>query len=509
MKRIICYLLIAVTFISIHAQEPVKREMRGVWVATIYGLDWPSVKGTDTSTAEAQRRSMTDLFDRMQRAGLNAIMFQVRTFSDAMYRSNLEPWAAALTGQRGSAPAGDWDPLQFAIEECHKRGMELHAWVNPFHYSTSTKPYTDKYDSKLRPMLLTYTTRPKSKREKAKTYVILDPGNVKARQHVVNVCRDIVSRYDIDGLIFDDYFYPDRLPLGAGYDYNEWKKSGSKLSQADWRRENVNLTVKAVGEMIKEVKPHVAFGISPAGVGGGNGVSASRYELEACHGNDWMYDRIYCDPLAWLDSGDVDYISPQIYWNRDHKSNPYTPIATWWSKVADRFGRHFYASHSLTEFDKAGGDGVITWKERTKQVEVNRNNAGNSTPGSIFYAARNIRLFGDFLSKAVYSSPALPPSYDWKQGNDPGPVTKLTRKNDSLTWRPVDNLCRYAVYAIPIDHDDLDAMSVNYGGYSAGYLLGMTYNPSFTLPKEKLKGYRYAVTPIDRNGHEWEPAIID
>lgn len=172
--------------------------------------------------------------------------------------------------------------------------------------------------------------------------------------------------------------------------------------------------------MIKEVKPHVAFGISPAGVGGGNGVAASRYGLDACHGNDWMYDRIYCDPLAWLDSGDVDYISPQIYWNRDHKSNPYTPIATWWSKVADRFGRHFYASHSLTEFDKAGGDGVVSWEERTKQVEVNRNNAANSTPGSIFYAARNIRKFGDFLSKVVYSTPALPPSYDWKQGNDPG-----------------------------------------------------------------------------------------
>lgn len=507
MCRLIVTLALAVVAFGVHASEPVKREMRGAWVATIYGLDWPAMKGTDKATADAQRRAMTEMLDRLQAAGFNAVMFQVRTFSDAMYKSSLEPWAAALTGKRGAAPADEWDPLAFCIAECHRRGMECHAWVNPFRYSTSATPYTDRFDAKMRPMLITYTQRPKNKREKARTTSILDPGNPKARQHVVDVCRDIVTRYDIDGLIFDDYFYPDRLPLGRGYDFDEWKKSGTKLSQADWRRNNVNLTVSAVSDMIKEVKPHVAFGISPAGVGGGNGTSSSRYGLEPCHGNDWMYDRIYCDPLAWLANGDVDYVSPQIYWNRDHSTNPYGPIATWWSGVADHFGRHFYASHSLSSFANKGGDTPEAWRERGAQIDINREQAGSGTPGSIHYAARNINRFGTHLAQNQYATPALPPAYDWKTSTDPGAVKSLTHKGNRLTWQPVDKLCRYAIYAIPDDVDDLDAMSINYGGYSALYLLSLTYDPAFTIPDNKLKGYRYAVTPVDRNGHEWEAAI--
>lgn len=507
MKKLLILVLSLFLYIQLQASEPIKREMRGAWVATIYGLDWPSKSGTDAATIAAQKAEMNRLLDRLQAAGINAVMFQVRTFSDAMYRSTLEPWAVALTGSRGTAPADkEWDPLQYAINEAHARGMELHAWVNPFRYSTKSAPYTDKFDRQMRPWLISYTPRQKSKRDKPKTTVILDPGNPAARDHVIKVCRDIVSRYDIDGLIFDDYFYPDRLPLGAGYDYNEWKKSGTGLSQADWRRENVNTTIKAVYDMIQEEKPYVNFGISPAGVGGGNGVSSSQYGLEPCTGNDWMYERIYCDPLAWLDGGYVDYISPQIYWNRDHSTNPYQPIATWWSNAATHFGRHFYASHSLSSFANAGGDNTEAWRERGAQVEINRSLSDN--PGSIFYAARNINGFGNHLAQNHYTTPALVPSREWKEAQDPGPVTDIKLKGNTLSWRPVNDLCRYIVYAIPTDIDILDAMSPAYGGISASYLLGITYTPSYSLPSSVTTGHYYIIAPLDRYGNEWQGTEI-
>lgn len=507
MKKIITLILFLLTITCLKASEPIKREMRGAWVATIYGLDWPSKSGTDAAAIAAQKAEMTKLLDRLKDAGINAVMFQVRTFSDAMYRSELEPWAVALTGSRGTAPSDkSWDPLQYAIEEAHARGMELHAWVNPFRYSAKSTPYTDRFDRQFRPWLISYTPKPKSRRDKPKTTVILDPGNPAARDHVVKVCRDIVSRYDIDGLIFDDYFYPDRLPLGGGYDYEEWKKSGTKLSQADWRRHNVNTTIRAVHEMLQEVKPYVNFGISPAGVGGGNGVSASRYGLPACTGNDWMYDRIYCDPLAWLEGGYVDYISPQIYWNRDHATNPYGPIASWWSNAAALFGRHFYASHSLSSFANAGGDTAQAWLEREAQIDINRNLDVN--PGSIFYAARNINGFGRHLAANQYATPALVPAREWKETHDPGIVIGLKLKGNTLSWNPVDDQCRYTVYAIPGDIDMLDAISTSHGGISSQYLLGITYRPQFTIPASSLKGHYYIVAPLDRLGNEWEGASL-
>lgn len=508
MRKLILLILLLLAVMPCVMAESVKREMRGVWIATIYGLDWPSKAGTDAATARAQQAQLTALLDRMKDAGMNAVMFQVRTFADAMYRSKLEPWAAALTGCRGATPADNWDPLEFCIAEAHRRGMECHAWVNPFRYSTSPRAYTDRFDASVRPMLITYTERPKRRNAKARTTVILDPGNPKARQHVVDVCRDIVSRYDVDGLVFDDYFYPDRLPLGRGYDFSEWKKSGTTLSQADWRRENVNRTVAAVHDMLAEVKPYVRFGISPAGVGGGNGESSSRYGLGQCAGNDWMYDRIFCDPLAWLSEGSVDYVSPQIYWNRDHSTNPYEPIAEWWSGVADRFGRHFFASHSLSSFAGKGGDTRAAWCERGAQIDANRRFTRDNAAGSIFYAARNINGFGAHLAKNQFSTPALVPAADWHHAPDPGCVSDLRLSGNLLSWKPVDNRCRYTVYAIPPGVDMLDAMSVSYGGVSSDYLLGITYEASYRLPESVTKDYTICVAPLDRYGNEWEPTVL-
>lgn len=501
--------LLIASLVTASGEEPVKREFRGAWIATIYGLDWPSAPATDAAGVKTQQKQLREILDRLNVAGLNVVMFQVRTFSDAIYRSNLEPWAGVLTGTRGQAPAIDWDPLKFCIDEAHARGMECHAWVNPFRYSTSIQPYADKFDAKMRPMLISFTEKPKSKRGKAKTTVILDPGNPAARKHVVDVCRDIVKRYDIDGMVFDDYFYPDRLPLGGGYDYNEWKKSGSSLAQDAWRRDNVNRTIAAVHEMIKKEKPYVTFGISPAGVGGGNGESSSRYGLPQCIGNDWMYSRLFCDPLAWMAAGTVDYISPQIYWNRDHETNPYGPIAEWWGKAAEKLGCHIYPSLSLSSFAKNGGDNPDAWAEREAQIDINRRICSSDAPGSIFYAARNINGFGKRLAADRYRYRALPPAFAPENASEPQPVSHLKLTGRKLTWRHPEPGMRFAVYAIPHDRNIIDAISVTYGGLSAEYLLGITYTNSYILPDHIDCDFRLSVAPIDRYGVEGEASFTD
>ncbi len=510
LRKVLTHLiLIALLIPATCSAEAPKREMRGAWVATIYGLDWPSSAATTPAEVNRQKQELSRLLDRLAASGVNAVMFQVRTFADALYKSKLEPWASVLNGTRGMAPAADWDPLRYCIDEAHARGMELHAWVNPFRYSTSAKPYADKFDAKLRPMLITYTEQPKSKKEKAKTTVILDPGIPAARQHVVDVCRDIVSRYDIDGLVFDDYFYPDRLPLGGGYDFDRWKKSGTKLSQADWRRSNVNATIAAVYDMIQETKPYVTFGVSPAGVAGGNGESSSRYGLPLSPGNDWMYGRLFCDPLQWMDAGKVDYISPQIYWDNAHKTNPYTPIARWWGTAAEKLGCRVYPSISLSSFAKSGGNTSAAWSERDRQIAANREAASYDSPGSILYAARNINEFGQHLAAGLYSHKAIPPAFPDKTGKDPGAVSSLRLKGNTLSWTPPADNLRYTVYAVPDDVDLIDAISLTDGGLAADYLLGITYTTTFTLPKSATTRHQIAVAPLDRYGTEWELTFLE
>lgn len=315
MKRLLPLAVLLLSALTAMSAPAVKREMRSAWLATVWGIDWPSVQGTEPGDIARQKAELIEILDRLKGAGLNAVNFQVRSMCDAMYRSRLEPWSRFLTGQRGKSPRDrSWDPLQFCVEQCHKRGMECHAWVNPFRFAGGALPSTSA-DMKMRNngWVLTYVKKEKlGRRTVDKSVSILDPGNRDARAHIVAVCREIVTGYDIDGLVFDDYFYPEGLPLGKGYDFEEWQQSSGGLSQADWRRDNVRRTVADVYSMIQQVKPYVKFGISPAGVGGGNGKSSSRYGLAPSYcGNDWMYDGIYCDPLAWLEDGSVDYLSPR------------------------------------------------------------------------------------------------------------------------------------------------------------------------------------------------------
>lgn len=521
--------LIAALAVCLHAdsQELPKHEMRGAWVATVYGIDWPSKSGTTKEIAEAQKKELIGILDLLKEAGLNSVVFQVRSMSDAMYRSSFEPWSAYLTGTRGVAPYGDWDPLEFAVEEAHKRGLELHAWVNPFRLSnTKMPPATSaatgnrKFDPAGKGWTLSYSKSQATKRKKGKkgksrkspqpsAAIILDPSNVEARKHIVEVCREIVANYDIDGLIFDDYFYPDGIPLGTGHDYKAYKASGSKLSHADWRRENVNRSLADVYSMIQETKPWVRFGVSPAGVGGGNGKATERYGLPSPEiGKDWMYDRIFCDPVAWLAEGTVDYVSPQIYWSTDHSTNPYGPISRWWSVVAEKFSRHFFASQKVV----AAGDGPEAWKEQGAEIRINRQSDPYAAPGSIFYSTAHIngkkaKGLADYLRHNEFSSPALLPAMTWKTAKDPGEIKGLKLSGNTLSWKQQPGM-RYVVYAIPNSVSAVDALATTGSNFLSDYIVGVTYTNSFTLPPSQLKGKWLAVAPYDRYGNEWSASTL-
>lgn len=515
-----------------------KHEMRGAWVATVYGIDWPSSTGTTAAVAEEQKRELCEILDILKNAGLNAVMFQVRSMSDAMYKSSYEPWSAYLTGTRGVAPAKGWDPLEFAVTEAHKRGMELHAWVNPFRLANGAPPPAERaadgkstFSPAEKGWVISYSKTVKGKSAPARrgkkgrrakaapakrsTVSILDPGNEQARRHIVDVCREIVCDYDVDGLIFDDYFYPDGLPLGSGYDFSRWQKECASgkgtetMSQADWRRANVARTIRAVGEMIAKERPWVRFGVSPAGVGGGNGKATAPYGLLPPQaGSDWMYDRIFCNPLAWLAEGSIDYVSPQIYWSSDHATNPYAPIAGWWEDVALHFGRHCYPSQKVL----AKSDGPEAWAEQELQVLTNRANSTGSDAGSIFYSTAHLsgkkaRGVGEYLREHCYPVPALMPPMPWKEAVNPGAVRDMKRRGSELVWYPAGEM-RYIVYAVPEDLSPIDVIAESGANFMADYIVAVTYGHSVTLPADKLTGYWYAVAPYDRYGNEWEATIF-
>ena len=296
-----------------------EREFRGLWIASYRNLDWPSRPGLD---ATQQKAELTAILNRAVLLHLNAIILQVRPGCDALYDSKIEPWSATLTGTMGLAPKPYYDPLAFAVAECHKRGLELHAWFNPFR----VRSREDKTPASKNFVITTH-------RELVRTagdVVMLDPSDPRSRGYSLGVIMDVVHRYDIDGVHLDDYFYP--YPV-KGYkpadfpDNTQWQqylKAGGKLSRGDWRRNHINTFVQEVYASIKKEKPWVKFGISPFGVwrpGHPAGVTAG---LDS-------YDALFADSQAWLANGWVDYLSPQLYWPTDEKEHSFAALLQWWS----------------------------------------------------------------------------------------------------------------------------------------------------------------------------------
>ena len=473
----------------------VKREVRSVWMATVWALDWPS----STSSTTAQKNEMVKYLDVLQKNNFNAVYFQVRTMSDAFYKSSYEPWSSYLTGTRGKDPG--WDPLAFVVEECHKRGMECHAWVNPYRFSTGSN-WSTAQDQALKSagMLLAYT------KSDGKTTTILNPGLESVRKRIVDVCKEIISNYDVDGLVFDDYFYPEGIPVtSCAGDYDLWQESGASMTFGDWRRNNVNQMVADVYNMVQQQKPYVCFGISPAGAACTSAAVAAKHGIDRCPvASDWQYDGIFSDPVAWLEAGTIDYISPQLYWKTNHKTNPFGPMTKWWSYVAKHFGRHHYASHSISFLNSSNT--TSDWEEIGKQVQFSRDYTENEAPGAVFYSAAYVTGkkqsgFGEWLQVNKFQNKALTPAIDWKKSDlEKVQVSALSKRATVLSWAGVDNV-RYSVYAVPesVNVETLDS------NIPAEYLLGVSYKTTYTMPDDKKSGYNYAVCVLDRYGNEYEP----
>lgn len=427
---------------TIHAQHPPKRELRGAWITTFYGSDWPD----RTETPVEQQAAFINILDHHKATGINVIYVQMRSQCDAMYASNIEPWSADLTGKQGLAPSPLWDPLQFAIDETHKRGIEFHAWLNPYRAvsnAASLPGFAATHIAKVHPEWIL----------KVGNILVLNPGLPAVRDYVTKVIVDILHRYDVDGIHFDDYFYPSGT---INDDSTFIADPRGFTNRADWRRDNVNLLVKRIYDSVKTIKPWVKFGISPTGI--------YRNSTDPNIGSDTHgqehYTELYADSKKWLQQGWVDYIAPQVYWYIGQPNANYAVLIPWWNNNAN--GKHIYigmAGYKVN--DPASGTNWANPSQIPNELRMNRNYP--NVYGQIIYSTTSLRSkntlgFRDSLRLSFYQKPALLPTMPWRDSIPPASASALSAvkwKNDSvvLSWtkpfspiNELDKIKKFVIY---------------------------------------------------------------
>tara|TARA_R110000868_G_scaffold410693_4_gene699801 strand:+ start:31728 stop:33719 length:1992 start_codon:yes stop_codon:yes gene_type:complete len=533
--------------------EAPKKEFRATWMATVINLDWPA---SGSLPVNFQKISLTDRLDDMKEVGINAVFFQIRTEGDALYDSDIEPWSKYLTGEEGKAPDPYWDPLEFVIEEAHKRGMELHAWLNPYRAMRSipndfTQKVSTELDPKfesLEPFLNRYYDENSNYKLKGTTardtqhvankhpewlfvmngaIAIMNPGLPEVIDYNLRVVMDVVNRYDVDGIHFDDYFYP-YPPNNMTSNENDTLDDATFEAyprgfenKGDWRRNNIDIFVEALNDSIQQVKPWVKFGISPFGIwksGTPSGISG----MDA-------YSVIYGDGLAWLEDQTIDYITPQLYWafSRFGTGQDYGKLANWWADQADLNGRHTYPGHGLYRSSSSTFTGTLfSENEIPRQVRHNREN--DKITGSVFFRSSNITTysskgFADSLKNNFYKYPALQPTMEWKDLSIPNTPENLIVNRDSekeyifnLSWdRPsvdvitktsssshVDTLLKYAIYRVDSESAPAEISEME----KVENLIAVTGQTAYTdIAPPSNNSYWYFVTSVSRNNVESEP----
>ncbi len=399
--RFILSLLGIICYLNLTAQPSLTNknvfEFRGVWVATVVNIDWPSKAGLSN---DLQKKEFIDLLEMHQNNGMNAIIMQVRPAGDAIYPSTLEPWSEYLNGKQGLPPSPFYDPLQFMIAETHKRGMEFHAWINPYRAVFNTKK------SSVAPNHLT-KTHP-SWFVEYDNKQIFNPGLPEVWQHTNRVVRDLVSRYDIDAIHLDDYFYPYKVPGKEFNDEATYKKYSRGLNKEDWRRSNCDTIIKQLSATIHNTKPGVQFGISPFGVWRNKSKDPSGSNTKAGVTN---YDDLYADIMLWLQKGWIDYVIPQLYWEHGHPLADYDELVNWWNQ--HNYNRNLYIGHGVY---RAGSSPA--WRNgseipyQIKQLRILKNTRGSAYFSSVNFK-NNPNHWSDSLQNHYYKKPSLQPTMPW------------------------------------------------------------------------------------------------
>lgn len=488
-------LFLLVFFLASHfLRSQPKYEFRGVWIATVDNIDWPKNGQWDPET---QKADFISILEGHKKNGMNAMIVQVRPAADAFYPSQYEPWSQWLTGEQGKPPSPYYDPMQFMIEETHKRGMEFHAWLNPYraNFNINTASIAPNHITRIHPeWFLTYGD---------KKY--FDPGNKDAQQFVVNVVKDIVKRYDIDAIHMDDYFYPYRIPGREFPDEVSYKKSGSKLKKDDWRRSNVDSIILALSKAIKQEKKLCRFGISPFGVWRNKKDDPEGSDSKAGQTN---YDDLYADILLWLKKGWIDYVTPQLYRGINDDKMAYEKLLDWWARHS--YGKHIYIGHGIYRGITKESPGWESPKQIPEQIKLLRRYP--NVQGSIYFSSKTFEQdpngWNDSLRNNYYQYPALLPPMRWIDNEKPWPpIVERAITDDSvvqLTVRP-DPRNRVEIKYYVVYQYAADSHSETFGNIPRFISRIVTEPGGFQL-KEALSSnhfsYRYVITSVGRNNNE-------
>lgn len=467
-----------------------KREFRGAWIQCVNG----QFVGLGTTKMQ---QTLSYQLDELQKDGVNAIIFQVRPECDALYESKIEPWSRFLTSKQGEAPSPYWDPLQWMITECHKRGMELHAWINPFRAKTkvTNELASNNIVIKRPDLVFPYDG-----------LYILNPAKQENRDYICTVAADIIRRYDIDGLHIDDYFYPypvAGLPIPDQQDFVNDPKGFNNIG--DWRRNNVNLFIEQLHDTIQSIKPWVKFGVSPFGI-----YRNKRNDPNGSNTNGLQnYDELYADVLLWENNGWFDYCVPQLYWEIGHKAADYETLIHWWNENAN--SRPLYIGEDIERTIKHTDPNNPS--QNQMQAKYKLHEEMENVKGTVLWYAKaavdNVGNYGTMLRNHYWRYPALQPLMPFIDETRPGKPKKIkpvwTSDGYTLFWQAPKNKSwkdepvKYVVYRF----DNKEKINID----DPSHIVAITYNPWYNLPYvDGKQKYVYVVTALNRLSNESAPA---